>query len=115
MNATKIMWAFLLNYGHAGTPSFYGGWEGDEDAPTYDEMIRIGIDWKKTREPESDKYSSFQGTFCEASYEEMLTGKLHLKNGKNYIWSSTNCSLSDFMSYIKDLIEIVNTEAVYKD
>ncbi len=114
MNATKIMWAYLLNYGHAGTPSYYGGWENN-NSPSYEEICRIGIDWKKTREPESDNYSSFQGTFCESSYEEMLTGKLHLKNGKKYVWSNTKCSLSDFMSYIEHLIEIVNTEAVYKD
>lgn len=112
MNATKIMWAFLLNYGRAGTPSFYGGVEG-ADSPSYEEICRIGIDWKETREPESDKYILFQGTFCEPSYEEMLTGKLHLKNGKKYVWSSTNCSLSDFMHYIEKLVEIVNTESVY--
>ena len=114
MNTTKIMWAFLLNYGNAGTPSFYGGWE-DADSPSYEEICRIGIDWKETREPESDKYAAFQGTFCEPRYEEMLTGNLHLKNGKKYVWSCNHCSLSDFMARIEKLIEIVNTEAVYKD
>ena len=114
MNAKQFAWTYLINNGRAGVrPSYYGGvkltdsgervfidtddvhnsWLYDKDISKIrdhhiSEIHKIGVDWNKTVAPESDKLSSFNGTFAPSSMDEYLMGTLILSDGSTQEWYS---------------------------
>ena len=102
MNAKQFAWLYLIENGFTGVrPSYYGGWDllNSNSASIYPvqnmfdmrdqaktKIKGTGVDWSKTRAPESDSQDIFQGTFCDNKSKEFLTGKLVLKNGETQEW-----------------------------
>lgn len=109
MNATQFAWLYLIKNGFAGVQhSYYGGYKVDKNEPFNEEMFnkydgswswfikakddyidlikKIGVNWKKTKAPESSSVSKFQGTFADSKEVEMLEGTLVLKNGQRIEW-----------------------------
>ena len=118
MSATKLMWAFLLNHGKIGTASYYGGSDVPKGATKEQylcEIDLIGVDWNKTKEPESDREAFFQGTFNEPSYSEVLTGKLVLKSGIVQEWYCANTRLEDFVNSLDTLLVEISGNQLYRD
>lgn len=119
MNTTKIMWAWLLNQGDIGEPGFYGTPDGVNRGDSRDSYLNqlqlIGVDWKKTKEPATKRELQFAGTFNEPDFSEFLTGTLILKNGKKQKWYSSDTKLEDFLPLMGKLIELVNSEKIYRD
>jgi hypothetical protein len=110
MNAKQFAWTYLINNGKAGlAPSYYGGVEltksgekslgktrwgmSQEDISKirddhFKNIRTIGVDWDKTNSPTSDKISSFEGTFADASIHEYLVGSIVLSDGSIQEWYS---------------------------
>jgi hypothetical protein len=103
MNAKQFAWMYLLKFGQYNVkPSYYGGYEVHNGgrmspSPTYDQMViskkvaigdlrEFGVDWERTKAPSSDYYYEFQGTFCDASQTEYLSGTIFLKDGSEQFW-----------------------------
>lgn len=115
--ATKFVWAYLLENGYetTGKWSYYGScWEsipGREWNSNYKEELlnkvkTVGVDWEKTNEPVSSVEYGFDGTFVESSTAETLLGKLVLKDGSSYF---LGCEDADNMgSYINNLKKLMN-------
>lgn len=116
IDTKKFVWAYLLERGHetTGEWSYYGsGWESvpgrkwnyDYHAELLQKVKNIGVDWKKTEEPESSLQTCFDGTFVDASECEALIGTLVLLDGSNYI---VGCTDEDNMgSYINNLMKLM--------
>lgn len=112
MNATQFAWVYLIENGRANMePSFYGGYDPvDAKAPgaveknwykNWDdafkkEIMRFGVDWKKTQAPRSESYSQFTDTFHDPEYKEFLTGELVLKNGQKQFWAADPLTMGVF-------------------
>lgn len=108
MDAKQFAWLYLIENGNAGAePSFYGGVDiidkRLQKAPYNDwmkgyesyekrrefylkELKTYGVDWVKSKSPESDNISQFTDTFHDPTYKEFLVGTLVLKNGTNQHW-----------------------------
>lgn len=110
MDAKQFAWLYLVQNGYAGMlPSYYGGYDTcDERVKEFEkfkysmkypahkrieekyleEIKEHGVDWKATRAPKSDSYSSFTDTFHDPETKECLRGVLVLKNGLKQTWCS---------------------------
>ena len=118
MNTKKVMWAYMLNFGNIGTPSYYGGSDvpiGHNKDKYLMDIEENGINWNKTSGPESDRVAEFDGTFAEPNYTEMLLGKLILKNGKYQDWFVRRCDLGEVIKNMPFLMQEVNDNPIYRD
>ena len=114
MDAKQFAWLYLIENGYAGCKhDFYGGWEiVDETAKEiYSNNLVIdickinqqylldikkyGVDWGKSKEPQSDIAYLFDSTFTDAKRVEIITGKLVLKNGTVQSWAANNIEVSN--------------------
>lgn len=112
----KFVWAYMLEEGHItnGKWSFYMGTYGlAESSKEYKfakdeldtELKMIGIDWEKTKEPQSSFEREFTDTFHPSKEVETLLGTLVLKNGTEYLIGVGN-SEKRFSGYLKMLSEL---------
>lgn len=109
MNATQFAWLYLIENGNAGLEkSYYGGygaadermrkafselgWDEQYKNPFRDQYLaeikQHGVNWTETKAPESDMVSEFQGTFCDSTQKEMITGTLKLYGGIEQTWQA---------------------------
>lgn len=113
MDAKQFAWAYLISLGQANVePSYYGGTDvvdsevvGKKSKGGYhfsfeeaflDKIKAIGVDWTKTKAPKSSMYSEFEGTFCDPSEKEYLTGTLILKDGSEQFWMANKLVVNVF-------------------
>ena len=119
MNSTQFAWLYLIENGHANVErSYYGGytaWDGKvskygwNDRPVgvdrkeipktrgrcLDEILKHGVDWNKTKAPESDSVSLFTDTFNDPEKKETLVGYLYLKDGSVQRWEADALKVSN--------------------
>ena len=112
----KLLWMYMIQNGSINKKwSYYGGHyeshEGDEQKnfQLYNDVLDIGVDWKKTQPVREDRNSEFIDTFADAdSWVSVLEGTLFLENGKNY-WIGTTESAPEILkvmnAYIGDPFE----------
>ena len=108
MGAKQFAWLYLIEHGMAGrTPSFYGGYNFDEQSmkrcnitnTSYwswktdpfrekflEEIREYGVNWFRTNAPCSETHSQFTDTFHDPDYKEFLEGTLVLNNGIKQPW-----------------------------
>jgi hypothetical protein len=102
MNSKQFAWLYLVSNGMAGARhSYYGGYEQvDKSLPPlswdkgleqykkiYLAQIKAhGVNWTKTKAPETGTHSIFNGTFADSGEEEHLEGVLVLNNGTKQNW-----------------------------
>lgn len=123
MDAKQFAWAYLISLGQANVePSYYGGTDVVDDEVvgkkdpnaytryTYEEAFlnkikAVGVNWTKTQAPKSSMYSEFEGTFCDPSEKEYLTGTLILKDGSKQFWMADKlvANVFDIMADIDSL------------
>jgi hypothetical protein len=118
IDVVKFVWAYMIEYGHItnGKWSYYGGdWERI-DGYDYNKSVKrekemreniktIGVDWSKTKEPDSSLESSFTDTFHDSADVETLLGTIILNNGKEYIVGVGNAERK-FSEYSKLISEL---------
>lgn len=127
MNAKKFAWLYLIENGYAGCkPGYYGGWEIlDEEARVifdsdrsfkvytkikdhYVKQIAIhGVNWEKTKEPQSDITYEFNGTFNDPSKTEIINGKLVLNNGIVQRWVAPNIEVTNVFEMMANIDESI--------
>lgn len=128
MNAKKFAWVYLIKNGYAGCKlDYYGGWELiDEQAKAifasdplsfnvytrinehYIKQIAIhGVNWEKTKEPESDITYEFNGTFNDPSKTEIINGKLVLNNGIVQSWAAPNIEVANVFEMMANIDESI--------
>jgi len=124
MNSKQFAWLYLIENGVAGCrPSYYGGHElsdkrmssvyRDFDCTSLEaikqiylkELKEIGVDWDKTDAPDSNMVSQFAGTFSEADKNEMLSGKIVLKNGETQTWIGDNIKVTNVFDMMASVSE----------
>lgn len=88
------------HYGH-DVPISYEKAEIQKEAMLI-KVKEVGIDWNKTKEPESSSNSCFDGTFADSSSTNTLLGDLFLKDGTQYKIGATSVE-SRMGDYIKTL------------
>ena len=125
MNSKQFAWSYLIKNGFAGVVhSFYGGYEAIDGEmfakynrkwdwqlkalPEYRKMVKeIGVDWDKTKAPESDTVSLFTDTFHDPEQVEKLVGVLVLKNGRKINWVADALEVTN----VFDMMEAVANAA----
>ena len=127
MNAKKFAWLYLIKNGYAGCKhGYYGGWELiDEEAKVifasdrsfnvytkindhYVKQIAIhGVNWEKTKEPQSDITYEFNGTFNDAGKTEIINGKLVLNNGIVQRWVAPNIEVANVFEMMANIDESI--------
>lgn len=133
MDAKQFAWVYLIENGLAAVePSYYGGHEFVDDVSSvvknprnyssidtkairdlYLQNIKhFGVDWDKTYAPLGTLYRLFEGTFCESSELEYLTGTLVLKNGSEQFWCS---EAIDVQNVFEILARIDSSKALYTE
>lgn len=117
----KIVWAYMLENGKltTGQWSYYGGdWEGissnwdwckDEEANKkfLAKVKTVGVDWDRTKHPDSEMNSAFTDTFHDSDDVETLLGTMFLKDGSEYIVGvkNTDIRMGDYIKMVKQMIE----------
>lgn len=117
----KIVWAYMLENGKLtdGTWSYYGGdwnsvssgWDWGESEKLRKDFLAkvkdVGVDWDKTKHPESDMNSAFTDTFHDSDDVETLLGTIVLKDGTEYIVGvkNTDIRFGDYIKLIKQMTE----------
>jgi len=113
-NTLKFVWAHMIERGKltTGEWSYYGGdWESspstwkweevDAANKAFKEKVKsVGVDWDKTKEPESSMESAFTDTFHDSDTVETLLGTIVLKDGSEYLVGVGNSDIN-FGEYIK--------------
>lgn len=111
-NTLRFVWAHMIERGHltTGVWSYYGGdWDHlpgdyrkiDAANKAFKEKVKtVGVDWDKTKEPESSMESAFTDTFHDADSVETLLGTIVLKDGTEYMIGVGNSDIN-FGEYIK--------------
>ena len=114
-NTLKFVWAHMIERGKItnGVWSYYGGdWESpqpskwdwekmDADNKALREKVKtVGVDWDKTKEPESSMESAFTDTFHDSDSVETLLGTIVLKDGTEYMVGVGNSDVR-FGEYVK--------------
>jgi hypothetical protein len=129
LDTKKFVWAYLVKNGVEtdGEWNYYGGGfrlanqKLEYGYVKYQErqnqiqahIKSVGVDWDKTRMPESDVHYSFEGTFCDSSRSETLFGVLVLKDGTEYMLGSHD---KDGMgSYITNLTKLMKMANLVQD
>jgi hypothetical protein len=117
--ALKLVWAYIIENGvvTSGKWEYYAG--GFECEYIYDytkrennrkaliEKVRqVGVDWTKTKSPESSMESCFEGTFSDSSDVETLLGTLYLKDGSEYLLGVANVE-KRFSAYVETIAELM--------
>lgn len=118
MNSTQFAWAYLLKNGVVGvTYGYYGGYEliGDRNSCCVEhekiqklknsaiaKIREFGVDWKKTRPPESDWRNEFDGTFNDPKSVEFISGVLVLKNGESQKWIADRIEVTEVFDLMAD-------------
>lgn len=117
MEAEQFAWLYLIQHGHGGQKA--SGWGGfdfensvSEKYPRdhkrdgvfgYEKYVtdilraeikRIGVDWKKTAEPETDYLMQFEGTDADSTRRNFITGVLILKDGSKQRWSANSIEIT---------------------
>lgn len=123
----RFVWAHMIERGHltTGRWSYYGGdWEYPPDnnyrqidaneKKFREDVKKIGVDWEKTKEPESSIESAFTDTFHDADSVETLLGTIVLKNGKEYMIGVGNSEIR-FGEYVRIIREQLANEHRMKD
>lgn len=110
MDAKQFAWIYIIENGIAGVKrSYYGGYDYLVDTTKYeranlcawdgnmitairnDSLVHlqtVGVNWDKTRAPESSSYSAFTDTFHNPETRETLVGTLVLNDGTKQDWSA---------------------------
>lgn len=138
MESKQFAWVYLIENGVGGLDkSYYGGYEFfDEelekefgrvwiDAEIYnkirqkyfDKFRSVGVDWKKTKAPESTFVSEFAGTFCDPSSVEYLVGDLVLLDGTTQHWMGRDVPVTnvfDLMASIDKQKELFKKYFTFK-
>jgi hypothetical protein len=108
MDAKQFGWLYMIENGHAGCKhNYYGGWDvipgvldqydikrnkynGFDPQELRTKMIeevrRVGVNWKKTGDVQSDRVHEFSDTFHDPDTREILTGTLVLLDGTRQEW-----------------------------
>ena len=113
MKAKEYAWCFLLQNGKCGKWSYYGG--DFENRPQIakkclEEILQVGVNWEKTREPSDGQESEFIGTFAEETkYVNVLEGALVLNNGERYNWGSHSPKMNVF-----EMLEYLNAHPSFE-
>lgn len=122
----RFVWAHMIERGHLtnGEWSYYGGdWEyppgnyheiDAREKKFKEDVKKIGVNWEKTREPQSSIESAFIDTFHEADRVEALLGTIVLKNGKEYMVGVGNSEIR-FGEYVRIIREQLASEHRMKD
>lgn len=116
----KVVWAYVVEHGQVtdGEWNYYGcGWQVPRlqkpGTPYYYEdreataralkAVRdIGVDWDRTKMPESSTNSTFEGTDADSRRVESLLGTLVLKDGSDYVFGVDN-SEKRFVEYVNEV------------
>lgn len=124
----KTVWAYMLENGKltSGSWSYYGGnWEGvstnwdwrkDQEANKefLDKVKKVGVDWDRTKHPDSDMQSAFTDSFHDSARVETLLGTIVLKDGSEYIVGVKNIDVR-FGDYIKMVKQMMENQKRVKD
>ena len=111
--ADKFVWAFMIENGiiTTGKWSYYGGHYysdhslGKTGIDALRKKVRdIGVDWEKTKQPESHQEQAFTDTFNDPDRVETLLGTLVLKDGSTYLMGCVDDH--GFGSYVKKLAQL---------
>lgn len=106
LTAKQFAWCYLFLYGHVDAEwSFYGGHYNMDSKKTFEALKAIkrdGIDWDKTEEPRSTTESTFEGTFDNNSYTEVMEGTIVTLEGTEIDFSCES-DLSEVWSLMADL------------
>ena len=125
MNSKQFAWLYMIENGMAGQePAYYGGYDfidkAAKDCPgevysfsdpksgkvrdLYLSQIKaIGVDWKRTESPRNENFTIFEGTFCDASSKECLTGEIILNNGVKQSWCADNIEVTNVFDMMAEL------------
>lgn len=127
MNETvKFVWAYMLENGVItdGNWSYYGGhyeylhndWRKADQAKKalLENVKKIGIDWDKTKEPQSFGERAFTDTFHDSDDVETLLGTVYLKDGSSYLIGCNDAELR-FSNYVKMLAELAEDKQRVRD
>lgn len=127
METKKFIWGYLIYNKCVGVPSYWGGIKIPENELTrlncsykevygkyIEEIEQYGIDWEATKEPQSDRFGTFDGTDNDPDYVECLRGTLILKNGIKQQWSETRVSLESVFSQIQAIMLFVGKSSIFK-
>jgi hypothetical protein len=123
MNAKQFAWFYLVKNGMGGQkPSYYGGYEIIRDVmdsgkftkeeinkarwdydykenlitkTLKDDLLNIGVDWARTKEPETGTHSEFTDTFHDPRELEYLEGTIYLRNGEKQFWCADKLEVTN--------------------
>lgn len=121
LEITKTIWAYMVQNGQEtnGEWSYYGSdWEAKNPRDSYEKIQKdhkkllekvktVGVDWGKTKNPESNTKSGFAGTFCDADRVETLLGTLVLNDGSEYMIGVSNAA-TRFGDYCRAIAQIAH-------
>lgn len=128
MKAKQFAWTHVITHGKMNMrPSYYGGWEHIEKHPArgldarqlrqkheaenkqfLDDLKKYGVDWVKTDDIQSETYSKFLGTFCDAADYSYIQGWITLNNGTKAFWCSENIDASDVFGQMEKMTELID-------
>jgi len=114
----KVIWAYMLEHGYetTGEWNYYrSAWESipnrDREKDYHQELkekvLSIGVDWEKTKLPDSSIESGFTDTYHDSSKCEALLGVLYLKDGSEYIIGSRD--KEGMGTYIEKLLSFIKS------
>ena len=93
-------------------------WDWEKSKKFKEDLIEkiksVGIDWDRTRSPESGIESCFEGTFADSSEVETLLGTLYLKDGTEYMIGVSNAE-KRFGAYVETLAAFMADKQRVKD
>ena len=115
MDTKQAIYTMLLSkgyiYGTVGLPVM-GGW-GSGIQNDYDLAAEFGkkcqsdlaiINWDNMREPSSENYSKWQGTFADDKYVDVMYGQILLHDGSTYS-VGYEIETYDFASLLGDILQ----------
>jgi hypothetical protein len=127
MKAKQFAWTHVLTNGKMNMhPAYYGGWNHIDKSYNQGlsyresgtkqkndiqafllELKTVGVDWNKTDDIQSETYSEFAGTFCDARDAVYLEGWITLKNGTKAFWCAENIDASDVFGMMENASTLI--------
>jgi hypothetical protein len=118
MDAKQFGWLYMVQHGQGGCRhNHYGGWKPTPDAvqqyqprggfysgvdmedlreKMLAEVRRVGVDWNRTADVQSDSVSEFTDTFHDPTHEKSCVAPwccwtVRVKSGQLMLWKSPTC------------------------
>lgn len=126
MDAKKFAWVYLIENGEAGIEqSYYGGttlkdtrvshlysnsWTVDHRIRSQylEEIKTIGVDWRRTAEPQNNEISLFTDTFHDPERKEVIEGTIVLNNGLTQSRLADKLEISSVFEIMASVSEFTN-------